>query len=56
MSKDYESTVMRMAGNIIGSVMTAGFLEDDAVELSVRVARKIVDEVKRTTPNPMDRS
>ena len=50
--RDYDSTVARMAGNI-----AAGFVAKDwracdetIARLSVRIARAIIDEVRRTEP------
>lgn len=50
--KDYESTVMRIAGNVAGQVMVLadGIDPQWIAEHSVRVARAIVAEVQRTAP------
>jgi hypothetical protein len=56
--KDYDSTIARMAGNIIGCLMAypadskSDFLarERSAVAIAVRLSRAIVAEVKRTEP------
>lgn len=56
--KNYESTVMRIAGNLLsghinryGWPQTQAAREDYAVE-AVALARAIVAEVKRTAPPP----
>lgn len=48
--KNYESTVMRVAGNLLSGVSLYMGLEDDRdlIYRAVRRARKIVAEVQRT--------
>lgn len=53
--RDYDSTVARIAGNILsGRRNTVGRMvtleDEDAVEWAVRLARKVVVEVKKTEP------
>lgn len=54
--RDYDSTVARIAGNILsgvwaryGSIRSTDDLQP-AIKMAVRQAREIVDEVKRTEP------
>lgn len=48
--KNYESTVMRVAGNLLSGVSMYTNLDDDRdlIYRAVRRARKIVAEVQRT--------
>jgi hypothetical protein len=48
--RDYDSTVARIAGNILGHLLGTNGHMLDAVEQAVELARAIVDEVKRTEP------
>ena len=51
--KDYESTVMRVAGNIASGYVLhpeGTLAPDDIAQWAVKVARAIVAEVQRTKP------
>ena len=53
--KSYESTVMRMAGNIVSGMLRPGeyvgeSLDDNRAKRAVRLARAIVAETLRTEP------
>ncbi len=58
--KDYESTVMRMAGNIAGGLVNTYSINDLSREEfqqqiathATLLARAIVAEVQRTAPDP----
>ncbi len=54
MQRKYDSTVARMAGNIIGGDVYDPAFEDKHVERVVRIARKIIAEVKRTEPKEIN--
>lgn len=51
-TRDYDSTVARIAGNIAGHWVThnAQFADEAIAEWSVRLARLIVAEIRRTEP------
>lgn len=53
--RDYDSTVARIAGNIVGTlgvpIVEAADLRKDFAIRAVAMARAIVAEVKRTEPN-----
>ena len=55
MPRDYDSTVARIAGNIASGISGIGHPEgtlnaEDIAQWSVKVARLIVDETRRTAP------
>ncbi len=50
MSKKYDSTVARMAGNIAAGLCQHVEERDLIVSMSVRLARDIIEEIKRTEP------
>lgn len=57
MKPDYDTTIARIAGNIMSGMVTApGFPEfnpgGQAIVIAVRLARLIVAEVKRTGTEP----
>lgn len=60
MDKNYDSTIMRIAGNLLSSYTlftTAGYLSESAsngrlVTSAVSLARAIVAEVQRTKEQP----
>lgn len=58
-TKKYDSTVARIAGNLLSGVMAANAytwhaVPPEAVLAAVEAARAIVEEVKRTEPQPND--
>jgi hypothetical protein len=55
--RDYDSTVARIAGNLLSGVTQrslgeATHIKQAYVETAVAMARAIVEEVKRTEPEP----
>lgn len=46
----YDSTVARIAGNLLSGLVARKALEGEYEEWAVRVARAIVAEVQRTEP------
>ena len=55
--RDYDSTVARIAGNILGgapNLWQADKFYVEAARLAVRAAREIVAETKRTEPKKPD--
>ncbi len=50
MSKKYDSTVARMAGNIAAGMVSGTRERDIIIRWSVALARDIIEEVKRTEP------
>jgi len=54
--RDYDTTVARIAGNILGGMI--GDVRDDglAVGRAVRLAWKIVDEVRKTSKDEQSKT
>ena len=54
-SRTYDSTVARIAGNILSGLRPHGYpfnLDEEMVQWSVALARAVVAEVERTEPKP----
>lgn len=52
MKRDYDSTVARIAGNILSGLVSDTWHEDDErlIIRAVKAARGIIEETKRTEP------